>query len=217
MHAGQQREADRERRAGAGRARATRIRARSAGCCAGMLTRIARRADPREAERRRHRDEREQQRSVSSSRMTRPRPAPSASRTAISRRRSARAREHQVGDVGARDQQDDERGRLPEREERSGALVQHPLRQRVDAHAVIAVGVGVFAREAVGDARPSAPARPRACVPACRRPMTVRKRWSRWGGCFGSNEMRRPDLRAVGKAEPRRRHADRPGAARRPR
>ena len=62
-----------------------------------------------------------------------------------------RAREQQVRDVGARDEQDEDRRRLPQRQDRPRALVEHALRQRVDADAVIAVRVGKLLRETDGD------------------------------------------------------------------
>ena len=83
--------------------------------------------------------------------MSRQRPAPSAARIPISRLRTGRAREHQVGDVGAGDEQHE-----PNRAEQEQHPRPHPPDQVVmeadDAHAPAWAPLRVLLVERHGDA-----------------------------------------------------------------
>ena len=76
--------------------------------------------------------------------MIRPRLAPSARRTAISRWRSAARASSRLAMLAQAMSSTTQRRRLPQRQDRAGALVEHALRQRVDMRAVIAIGVGIL-------------------------------------------------------------------------
>ena len=117
------------------------------------------------------------------------------------------AREQKVGDVRAGDQQHDERRRLPEREQRPGAFVEHAAEEREHAHAVVAVRVRIVTREPRGEHRhfrlrvlerragPQVADDREVSQVAARRHLRI----ERDGG---------PDFGALGEGESRRHHAD---------
>jgi hypothetical protein len=62
-------------------------------------------------------------------------------------------RHQQIRDVRARDQQQQQGSRLPDPDERSGAGIAHPLREREDLADAIAVGIGMVAALRLDDRR----------------------------------------------------------------
>ena len=61
------------------------------------------------------------------------------------------AREEQVHDIGAADDQHEEGGRLPQGEDRRDAGVEHPVGEGVDADAAVAIGGRILLLEPLGD------------------------------------------------------------------
>ena len=133
--------------------------------------------------------------SVSICRTRRRRPAPTAARTTSSRPRADGAREQQVRDVRARDQQH-EGHRGQQHEQRLPRVADDDLLKRHDRDALVAVAERILLRQPRGNARSSRP----APVPATRRQQGGRRRDSCAPSVTGSGApVRVIDICARGK------------------
>ena len=134
--------------------------------------------------------------SVSSWRMMRRRPAPSAERTASSRVRTRGARQQQVGDVGAADQQHEADDAEEQHRREAQIAADHGIVHRLEPHAAALVGLRKLARQRRRRPPSGRTARRRCATPGFMRPTTCSMYAVRaCGGAAGSARIAQMLLR----------------------